>query len=169
MLDDIRDIAITVFGCHRHVGPWQMMARGAVTFFYAWMLIRISGRRSFGIKTPPDNIIVILLGTLLGRAVVGVSPAGPIAATTLVTVLLHRFICYAGVRWKPVRRLLEGDKITLFSDGKFNHENLRRAMVTQEDVFRSMRKLMQTDDVAAIQRAYMERNGKITVVRKRER
>ena len=166
MLEDVQHFFIQIFGYHRDINALQMTARGVVTFFYALLLIRVSGRRSFGIKTPPDNIIVILLGTLLGRAVVGVSPAGPIAVTTLAVVLLHRFICYMGVRSGRFRLLLEGEKIILSEDGHFLDENLRRAMVTREDVAQSMRKLMQTDDIAAIQTAYMERNGKFTVVKK---
>lgn len=55
-----------LFGQGKNLNSLQMTCRGIVVFFFALILIRISGRRSFGIRTPLDNIIIILLGTILG-------------------------------------------------------------------------------------------------------
>jgi len=51
-----------------------MAARSVVVFVITLLLLRISGRRSFGLRTPLDNIISIILAAVLSRAIVGASP-----------------------------------------------------------------------------------------------
>lgn len=50
-----------LWGSGESLNVLQMSCRGVATFLIALLLIRISGRRSFGIRSPLDNIIVILL------------------------------------------------------------------------------------------------------------
>ncbi len=63
-----------IWGTGTSLDTVQMGTRGIAVFIIALLLIRVSGRRSFGIRSPLDNIIVILLGAILSRAVVGASP-----------------------------------------------------------------------------------------------
>jgi len=51
------NLLIQIFGEGKDLNALQMSSRGIVIFFIALILIRISGRRSFGVRTPLDNII----------------------------------------------------------------------------------------------------------------
>ena len=82
------EIFIKLFGEGQDLNALQMSDRGIVMFFIALILIRISGRRSFGVRTPLDNIITISLGAIMSRAVVGASPYIPVMVCCLVIVLL---------------------------------------------------------------------------------
>jgi len=53
-------VLINIFGEGKELTLIQMCARGVVVFFIALILIRISGRRSFGMHMPLDNIISII-------------------------------------------------------------------------------------------------------------
>src|SRR6202012_677618 len=122
-----------LFGDGKDLNTLQMCCRSVVIFFVCLILIRISGRRSFGVKTPLDNIIVILLGALLSRAVVGASPFIPVVAGSFVFVLFHRLLAWGIVRSPKFANLIEGKKICLYSDGKFIAKNLKDALVCEED------------------------------------
>jgi len=52
----MNSILIEMFGQGKDLNTLQMSCRGIVVFFIALLLIRISGRRSFGMHTPLDNI-----------------------------------------------------------------------------------------------------------------
>jgi len=69
------DILVTMFGeTGADPTPGQMAARAVVVFFVALVLIRISGRRSFGQHSLFDACATVLIGATLARAVVGASP-----------------------------------------------------------------------------------------------
>src|ERR1700761_5027241 len=84
------EILLKIFGEGKDLSALQMSCRGIVIFFVALVLIRISGRRSFGVRTPLDNIITISLGAIMSRAVVGASDFVPVIACCFAIVLLHR-------------------------------------------------------------------------------
>lgn len=143
-----------------------MSSRGVVVFLYALLLIRISGRRSFGVRTPMDNIIVISLGAILSRGVAGSSPFIPVMVTCLVIVLLHRLFGWLVANNETFSRVTEGNKILLFADGRFIKKNVQKALVCREDIMQGIRKSALTDDLDKIDKVYMERTGEISAIKK---
>lgn len=143
-----------------------MSSRGVVMFLVALLLIRISGRRSFGVRTPLDNIIVISLGAIMSRGVVGASPYIPVIVCCLVIVLLHRLFGWLIATSKAFGRVVEGNKIVLFEKGKFNEDHMKSALVCEEDIMQGVRKSALTEDMDRIEKVYMERNGDISSIKK---
>jgi uncharacterized membrane protein YcaP (DUF421 family) len=160
-------ILIQIFGEGKDLSVWQMIIRGIVIFFIALILIRISGRRSFGIRTSLDNIISILLGAVLSRAVVGASPFLPVVLSCLAIVLLHRSIGWLLLKNDRFARVIEGSRIEVFSNGQFIEGNMRKGLVSREDVLQGVRNAALTENLDEIETVYMERNGVITVIKKK--
>ncbi|SCW44703.1 DUF421 domain-containing protein [Mucilaginibacter sp. NFR10] len=159
-------LLITVFGEGKDLNALQMSSRGVVIFFIALMLIRISGRRSFGLRTPLDNIVSISLGAVMSRAVVGASAFVPVIVCCFVIVLLHRLLGWLIARNSPLVRWVEGEKIPLFRGGRFDEDRMKRALVCREDVMQGVRKSALTEDLEKIDKVYMERNGDISAIKK---
>ncbi|MFL5745854.1 MAG: DUF421 domain-containing protein [Niastella sp.] len=160
------DWALQLFGQGTDLTALQMSMRGITIFILALALIRISGRRSFGLHTPLDNIITILLGAVLSRAVVGASPFIPVIICCLVIVLIHRLLGFLVSRNEKLSSIIEGDKMLLFKDGHFVDENMKRAQVCKENVMQGVRESASTEDLSKIDRVYIERNGVISVIKK---
>ena len=83
----MRDAFLVLFGEGRNLDPLQMGMRSIAVFLIALTLIRLSGRRSFGQRSPFDSVVVILLGATLSRAIVGASPFIATAVASVVIVL----------------------------------------------------------------------------------
>jgi uncharacterized membrane protein YcaP (DUF421 family) len=163
------EIFNTVFGVENKLDLIQMVCRGIVLFFIALILIRVSGRRSFGIRTPLDNVISILLGAVLSRAVVGASPFVPVVVTCFAIVILHRLFGWLVTKYhKTFGRWLAGQIIVLFEHDEFKKDNMRRAMVSEEDIMQGIRKTAMTEDMTEIEKVYMERNGEISAIKKKK-
>jgi len=146
----------------------QMSVRGVFVFILAFLLIRISGRRSFGMKGPVDNIIAILLGAILSRAVVGASPLIPVMVTCFVVVLLHRIWGWLISSYPRLEKFTEGKKILLYHQGKFNEIKMKRALICRSDIMQEVRSLLHQEDLKHVDSIFMERDGKISIILRSE-
>jgi uncharacterized membrane protein YcaP (DUF421 family) len=160
------EILSTIFGEGKDLNAIQMSSRGIIIFFVALILIRISGRRSFGVRSPLDNIITISLGAIMSRAVVGASAFVPVIICCFVIVILHRGLGWLIAGHKRLGGIIEGEKILLFKDGRFLPDNMKRALLCREDIMQGVRKSTLTEDMEKIEKVYMERNGDISAIRK---
>jgi uncharacterized membrane protein YcaP (DUF421 family) len=156
----------TFFGQGKDLSALQMSCRGVVVFIIAFLLIRIAGRRSFGVRTPLDNIITILLGAILSRAVVGASDFVPVIVCGFVIVLLHRAFSWLIVHSPKFSRIVGGSKIVLFENEEFKKSGMEKGLVCQEDIMQGVRKSVMTEDMSVIEKIYIERNGEISAIKK---
>ena len=160
------EIMDEIVGNGQELNALQMSCRALIVSLVAFLVIRVAGRRSFGVRTPVDNIIVILLGAILSRAIVGASPFFPTVMAGFTIAVLHRFVGWLTVHNKRFGELLEGNKILLFKNGKFKESNMKRALVCEEVIRQGVRKAAMTDKLDEIEKVYIDRSGEISVIKK---
>ena len=156
----------SIFGTGRELTVLQMCARSVVVFIIALVLIRISGRRSFGLHSPLDNIITIVLGAVLSRAIIGVSGFLPVIASCAVLVIIHRLFAYGMVHHPAFSKLVSGEKILLFKDGEYVKKNMDKALICEQEIVQEVRRSALTENLDRIEKIYMERNGEVNSVKK---
>lgn len=160
---------IAIFGEGKDLSVLQMGTRAAAAFLAALVLIRISGRRSFGQRSPFDYVVAILLGATLSRAIVGASPAVPTLFASLVIVLMHRALGWACVRSRALESLVGGVERRLYHDGKFDERQMLAALVSRTDVLETVRQELGSEAMDQVQSAMLERNGEISIIRGKAR
>jgi len=157
-----------LFGRGPELEPWQMAARAGAVFFIALMLIRASGRGSFGQHSPFDACVTVLLGAVLSRAVVGASPFWSTMAAGAALVVVHRAVALGSSRWLRFDDLVNGREIVLVEDGVVDEEAMRSALVSSSNLAEAVRQQLGDAQIEAVARAVLERDGKLTVVKKIE-
>lgn len=143
----------------------QMCARAFVTLIAAIVLLRISGRRSFGMKSPFDNTFVILLGSIMAQGVIGTVDFTSSLAACLVLAIAHRLFAYLSLYSGKFGGWIKGDKILLYKDGTMHKKNMVRSLISENDLMERLR-VNGCERLDQIKTAYMECNGEITIIKK---
>ncbi|HXS57940.1 MAG TPA: YetF domain-containing protein, partial [Hanamia sp.] len=161
------EIINRLFGHGTDLNALQMSLRAIIIFFVALLLIRFTGMRVFGIKSAFDTCIIIMLGAVLARAVVGASPFIPTIVASLALVVVHKIIAMISVGNVFVSHLVKGRPMSLYKDGILNDQNLRKCSLSYGDVMEEVRLKMDQNNMDNIEEIFMERTGKISVIKKK--
>jgi uncharacterized membrane protein YcaP (DUF421 family) len=156
-----------LFGVQNHVGLAQECARAVVIFFYAWAMLRLSGRRTFAHWSALDIVVSFIIGSALGRVLTGSAPfLGTLAAVAMM-VLIHVLLAHWVARNDWLAKLVEGTPIPLIDHGRIDESARKRNMVAMTDLHQAMREegLGWPKGLDNIKRATLEPNGKISVVK----
>lgn len=156
---------INLFGTGENLASGQMALRAFAMFFVALILIRISGMRSFGSKSAFDNIIVIMLGAILSRAVVGASALGPTICAGISLCITHRVLAMLSARFHTLSDLLKGKDRVLYKDGELYRDNMMKADISKGDLEEGVRLAGNASSFEKIKEVRMERSGQISVVK----
>ncbi|MDB4924262.1 DUF421 domain-containing protein [Mucilaginibacter sp.] len=162
----MEELIIKIFGEGKELNVYQMSARAFVIYIIALVLIRISGRRTFGKKSAFDNTIAIILGAILSRAVVGASDFVPTVVCCLVLVLLHRLLAMISLHNESFARLLRGESMVLFENEKLNDENMKLGLISKNDLMGDVRSKANINSLTNVKQVYLETSGEISVVEK---
>ena len=155
----------TLLGEGTKLDALQMGCRALSMFFITLLLIRISGMRAFGQKSAFDSIIVIMLGAILSRAVVGVSPFVPTVIASSVLAIVHRLIAIAAVYSDKIGRLVKGEKNILYKENQVIKKNMLLCSVSMKDMLEEIRLRTNQETLENILQVTMERSGKISVIK----
>jgi uncharacterized membrane protein YcaP (DUF421 family) len=146
--------------------PYQTVIRAIIIFILALVFIRLSGRRTFGMFSPFDNVICVLLGAILGRAVVGASPFFATIIAAFVIVFLHRLFGWIALYHDGFGSLIKGNAKVIYKDGKIIRNNMKRFDITDKDLIEGIRLQGNVESLDEINSAYIERDGRISVTKK---
>ena len=144
----------------------QMTGRAVLVFFAVLVLLRLSGKRTFGANTAFDMVVKMMLGAVMSRAVVAASPFGGTLLAGLVLVGLHRLLAWAAFRSSTVGWLVKGESLLLAENGHPHADNLRRSCITPEDLREGLRENANLATLDQTQTVHLERDGTISIVKK---
>ena len=133
----------TIWGDGEHLNALQMAVRAFLMFFIALLLIRLGGMRIFGKKSSFDTIIVIMLGAVLARGIVGLSEKHII-----------------------INNIIKGKPLIIYESGQINWKHMKMSSLTRSDLMESLRLETKKESLKYVDRAYMETNGRISFIMK---
>lgn len=157
---------IEIFGEGQKLEPLQMCARATVVFILALVLVRLAGRRAFGMGMTFDNVLTILLGAVMSRAITGASPFIATIAAAASIIVLYRLFAWVSVRSDAFGKLVKGEPRLLYKDGLLDEHELRRSLLSKKDLAEGIHTNGNVDSLAETKKIYLERDGKISVIKK---
>ena len=142
---------------------WEFVLRGIGCYLGLLVLLRLSGKRTFGEMSPFDIVVLILVGGGLRSAMIGKDDSffgGFIAVASIIAV--DKVFAVFATMSPAFNRLFEGRASLLAKDGKVLPDALRRHSIPAAAFDRELR-MHEVADVEELAEAHLEANGKFTV------
>jgi uncharacterized membrane protein YcaP (DUF421 family) len=155
-------VALFRFG----VDPLELVVRGTAIYWFLFLLFRVLLRRNVGSIGIADVLLLVLIADAAQNAMSGsyetITDGLVLVSTIVGWNHLVDLLVYRSAR---MRRLLEPRQLILISEGRMLRANMRRELVTTEELLGKLRE-HGIENLAEVKTAYMESDGEISVIRR---
>lgn len=142
----------------------EIILRGSVIYLSLTLLFRFVARRDIGAVGIADLLVIVLIADASQNAMAGDGKTLADGLVLICTLLgWNLLLDWLAFRFPGMRRLLEADKLLLIDRGRLMKRNLRKELITEEDLLAKLRSYG-IDDIRDVKTAYLESDGNITVV-----
>lgn len=151
-----------VFGITKPI--WEIVARGTVAYFALIVLVRVIPKRNAGHISPNDMLTLIVIGGMGTDAITGGSTSVS-DILLMVGLIVGWGYLFDAIEYRfPVfRGMLRHPQTSLVDHGRLIKRNMRREMVTEDELMAVLRK-QGIDDVSSVRSACLEADGEISVI-----
>ena len=143
----------------------QVSVRGVIVFIATLVMVRLSSKRSLAEKTAFDAVLVVIIGSMLSRAINGSAAFLPTLGSGFVLVLLHRLFGFTAFYSHAFGIVLKGKPAVLVQNGRLQHKNMLWNHISEHDLQEDMRLEAKTEDLSQIKVARIERSGDISFIK----
>lgn len=142
------------------------ICRAVIIYFFVILAVRVMGRRQIGELSTHDFVITILISSV---ATIPLEDNEIPLANSLLPILIFISLeileSALSMKSQGFRNLLEGKPIFIIKDGKLNQQAMKKLRITLSDLLNNLRG-QQIFDIAEVENAIVETNGKISVQKK---
>jgi uncharacterized membrane protein YcaP (DUF421 family) len=139
-----------------------------IIFIVGLALVRIGDRRSLAQKTAFDAVFIVLMGSMLSRAINGTAPFFTTIAGAIALMIIHRVFAFAAFKSHGFGKLIKGQPVLLVRNGEIDWQAMKDRLVSKHDFEEDLRLDAKTEDVSSIQLARLERSGDISFIKKKQ-
>lgn len=143
----------------------QISLRGIIVFVATLVMVRFSSKRSLAEKTAFDAVLLVIIASMLARAINGSAAFWPTLGTGFVLVVLHRLLGAAAYYSHGFGILIKGKAVVLVKNGKLQRKNMWLNHISEHDLEEDMRLDAATEDLSKIKVARVERSGDISFIK----
>lgn len=149
------------------IGLAEIFVRGSLMYLGLFMILRFMARRQAGHFGPADLLVIVLIADAaqngLGKDYSSVTEG---LALVLTIVAWEYFLDWVAWRFPATRSYLTPPSLTLIRDGKIIPQNLRKEMIT-EDELKSQLRQQSAENFRDIKLATLEGHGRLSVLKRR--
>ncbi len=149
--------------------PIEIFVRGTVMYMALFVLLRVVLKREAGAVGITDLLVVVLLADAAQNAMAAEYTSLPDGVLLVTTIVFWAYaLNWLGFRVPLIQRLVHPRALPLVKDGRMLRRNMRHELITEDELVSQLR-LQGVEDVSQVKAAYMEGDGRISVVERDER
>lgn len=144
----------------------EVVVRGTIMYLALFFALRFLMKRQAGEVGIADILVIVLISEAAQNALVGEAKSVPEALLLVGTILFWSYaLNWLSFRFPALSKLTGGSPLPLVEHGRPNRPNLRRALITEDELMGQLRE-QGVDDLAKVKLAQLEGDGKLSVVRR---
>ena len=165
----LHDLNLKIFGVDGHPTELtlaQICLRGLMIFIVGLVIVRVGDRRSLSQKTAFDALFIVLLGSILSRAVNGSGPFWLTIGSSLALMVIHRVCAFVAYHSHPFGKLIKGIAVPLVHRGNVDWKAMQKCLVSKHDLEEDLRLSAKTTKMEDVELAQLERSGDISFIKR---
>jgi uncharacterized membrane protein YcaP (DUF421 family) len=144
---------------------WHAATRAILVYIVLIAAVRFGKKRFLGEATAFDAILVIIIGSTASRGILGNAPLDNTLFAVIVLIAFHWLISLISRDWPFFSDLVKGSATPIVKDGRVLSSNMRNAHMSPDDLDEDLR-AKGVVDPADVAEARLERDGKLSVIKK---
>jgi uncharacterized membrane protein YcaP (DUF421 family) len=149
------------------VSPLEMLVRGSAMYWFLFILFRVVIRRRVGAVGISDMLLLVIIADAAQNAMSGeyktITDGCILVGTIVAWNVVIDWLTYIS---PALQKILEPPPLLLVRRGRLLHRHLRLEFLTEEELKAKLRE-RGVDDYAKVEKAYMETDGQVTVIRRK--
>jgi uncharacterized membrane protein YcaP (DUF421 family) len=146
----------------------EIFIRGTVVYLALFLLLRLVLKRQSGNMGVTDLLVIVLIADAAQNAMASDYKSVPDGLLLVSTIVFWSFaLDWLSYHFPRFGRFIHPPALELIRDGKVNRINLRKELITMDELKEQLRE-QGIDDVKEVKRACMEGDGRISVVKLNE-
>lgn len=142
----------------------ELLLRGTLIYLGLFFLLRVVLKREAGEVGIADLLVIVLIADAAQNGLSG-GYRSITEGLLLVAVIIFwsYFLEWLGYHVPALNRLLQSPPLLLVENGSLLVRNLRKELLTREDVMQEIR-AAGLEDLAQVERMYLEGNGQFSII-----
>lgn len=147
--------------------PLDPILRGTIMYLTLFLLFRLVIRRRIGAVGMSDILLVVIVADAAQSGLSGEARSITDALIVVATIFAWNWIIdWLNYHVPALQGVLEPPPLPLIENGRVLHRNRRHELITMEELKSRLREHGVTN-LAEVERAYMESDGEVTVIKRR--
>src|SRR5438132_130368 len=126
----------------------QISLRGVIVFVATLIMVRLGHKRSLSRKTAFDAVLLVILASVLSRAINGSAAFFATLGGGVILVLLHRLLAFVAYHSHWFGCLIKGEAEVIVENGEPILPIMRRNHVSIHDLEEDLRLEARTEDLS---------------------
>jgi uncharacterized membrane protein YcaP (DUF421 family) len=148
---------------------FSVIFRTAIVTLLIVFVIKWLGNKGMGQLSTIELIIILGLGNAVSEPMLNPTetsiPQG--FAVIIIAIAVFKLYDYLTTKYRKFSKMIVSKPILLVKDGKILDDSLMKARISREE-FESYLRLSGTDDISNIKSSYLEINGQVSFIKKKQ-
>jgi len=144
--------------------PLEIVIRGTVMYLVLYTLLRVVVKRETGTTSVADLLVIVLIADAAQNGMAGDYTSITEGALLVAVIIGWSFALDAiAYRWPKAARVIRPRPLLLVRDGQILHRNMRRELISEEELFGRLRQ-HGIDDLSKVREVRIEPDGMLSVL-----